>query len=180
MVGTAPMTTVLHSDRLLLRAPSEHDLEPLVQILSEPEVARWWHGFDRDRVRAELVDPDEDVSVFVIEHDRALIGAIQFGEVTDPQYRHASIDLFLGESAQGRGFGPEAIAALVRYLFGSRGHHRLVIDPAADNVRAIRAYEKVGFRKVGTMRQYERGPDGSWHDGVLMELLHLDFERRRF
>jgi L-amino acid N-acyltransferase YncA len=36
---------------------------------------------------------------------------------------------------------------------------------------AIRAYEKVGFRRVGVMRSYERGPDGSWHDNLLMDLL---------
>jgi aminoglycoside 6'-N-acetyltransferase len=46
-----------------------------------------------------------------------------------------------------------------------------VIDPAADNLAAIRCYTKVGFRPVGVMRQYERSADGSWHDGLLMELL---------
>ena len=46
-----------------------------------------------------------------------------------------------------------------------------MIDPAADNVAAIRCYTKVGFRPVGVMRQYERGPDGTWHDGLLMEML---------
>ena len=45
------------------------------------------------------------------------------------------------------------------------------IDPAAANERAIRAYERVGFRRVGVMRAYERGPDGTWHDGLLMDLL---------
>ena len=51
--------------------------------------------------------------------------------------------------------------------------HRLTIDPAAHNAAAIRAYEKVGFRPVGVMRQYEREPEegGSWYDGLLMDLL---------
>ena len=44
-------------------------------------------------------------------------------------------------------------------------------DPAAANHRAIRCYEKVGFRRVGVLRQYERGPDGRFHDGLLMDLL---------
>jgi aminoglycoside 6'-N-acetyltransferase len=54
---------------------------------------------------------------------------------------------------------------------------RIVIDPAAGNARAIRAYEKVGFRGVGLMREYERGSDGTWHDGLLMELLAREFVR---
>jgi aminoglycoside 6'-N-acetyltransferase len=45
------------------------------------------------------------------------------------------------------------------------------IDPAAANEWAIRAYESVGFRRVGVMRQYWRGPDGAWRDGLLMDLL---------
>jgi aminoglycoside 6'-N-acetyltransferase len=66
---------------------------------------------------------------------------------------------------------PIAIRALARYLIDVRGHHRLTIDPAAANERAIHAYRRVGFRPVGIMRRYERGPDGTWHDGLLMDLL---------
>jgi len=39
------------------------------------------------------------------------------------------------------------------------------------NEPAIRCYAKVGFRPVGVMRQYERGGDGRFHDGMLMDLL---------
>ncbi len=50
-------------------------------------------------------------------------------------------------------------------------HHRITIDPAAANEPAIRCYAKAGFRPVGVMRQYERGGDGRFHDGLLMDLL---------
>jgi aminoglycoside 6'-N-acetyltransferase len=63
------------------------------------------------------------------------------------------------------------VRTLARQLFDEVGHHRLIIDPAAANERAIRCYERVGFRPVGVMRDYERGPDGSWHDGLVMDLL---------
>ena len=63
---------------------------------------------------------------------------------------------------------------LARYLFAERGHHRLTIDPAATNEPAIRCYQRLGFRPVGIMRRYERGPDGIWHDGLLMDLLSSD------
>lgn len=53
---------------------------------------------------------------------------------------------------------------------GERGHHRLTIDPAADNFAAIKCYAAVGFEPVGTMRRYEKGPDG-WHDNLLMDLI---------
>jgi aminoglycoside 6'-N-acetyltransferase len=50
----------------------------------------------------------------------------------------------------------------------------LTIDPAAHNLRAIKAYERVGFKPVGLMRMYERGPEGEWHDGLLMDMLAED------
>ena len=105
------------------------------------------------------------------EHGGEVAGAIQFYEENEPDYRHAAIDIYLAARHQRQGLGPEAIRLLATYLVEVRGHHRLTIDPAADNVAAIRAYERVGFRPVGVMRRYERGADGSWHDGLLMDLL---------
>jgi aminoglycoside 6'-N-acetyltransferase len=96
---------------------------------------------------------------FVIEVDGDVIGAIQYSEENEPMYRHAGIDSFVSSSRRGQGLGPEAISVL-RYLFEERGHHRLTIDPVAGNDVAIRAYERVGFRRVGVMRQCERGPGG--------------------
>jgi aminoglycoside 6'-N-acetyltransferase len=86
-------------------------------------------------------------------------------------YRHASIDIVLASGAQDRGLGSDAVRTVARWLIGARGHHRITIDPAADNERAIRAYFRVGFRPVGVLRQYEGRRDGTWHDGLLMDLL---------
>jgi len=104
-----------------------------------------------------------------------VVGGIQYHEEDDPMYRHAGMDIFLSTSHHGKGLGAEAIRVLARHLFEERGHHRLTIDPAADNEAAIRAYERVGFRRIGIMRKYERGPDGVWHDGLLMDMLAAEF-----
>ena len=160
------MTPTLHGQRLCLRGVQSGDLVALAAIRAEPGVREWWG----DPQPGDLEPPD-DGDLLVIDVEGAVAGAIQYEEVTDPQYRSAGIDLFLGESWQGRGLGREAVGVLVRHLIESRGHHRLTIDPAAANERAIRCYAAVGFERVGVMRQYERAADGSWHDGLLMELL---------
>jgi len=96
----------------------------------------------------------------------------QYGEEDDPDYRHASIDIFLDPAVHGQGVGRDTVETVARHLVQDRGHHRLVIDPAADNEQAIRCYQAVGFRPVGVMRRYERDADGNgWHDGLLMDLL---------
>ena len=161
----------LRGQRVVLRPTRAADAESLTAILQEPEVAAWWGRFDVDRVRHELVGKRDDDEGFVIAHDGEIVGYIQLSEENDPEFRHAGIDLFLRTEAQGRGLGPDAIRTLAAHLIDDRGHHRLTIDPAADNVRAISAYAKVGFRPVGRLRAYQRMPDGRWIDGWLMEML---------
>jgi aminoglycoside 6'-N-acetyltransferase len=124
----------------------------------------------RGRAAAEFVEGNGSVP-FVIELEGDVIGGMQYAEEEDPEYRHAGIDIFLATAHEGAGLGTEALRLLARHLIQERGHHRLVIDPAAANERAIRAYERVGFRPVGAMREYHLGADGTWHDGLLMDLL---------
>jgi aminoglycoside 6'-N-acetyltransferase len=152
---------------VILRPLEARDEDELRRILATPEVMRWW---DEPEERFPFEDPDSTRLTIVV--DGAVAGMIQYSEELDPKYRHASIDIFLDPALRGRGVGTEAVRRVVRQLIEERGHHRITIDPAVDNTAAIRSYEKVGFRPVGVMRKYERDlRDGTWHDGLLMELL---------
>lgn len=163
--------TTLQGAQVTLRPPTEDDVPELVRIRTTEQVRRWWRGGDdmTSAVTEDLAQPD--VETFVIDHEDRVAGAIQWQAETEPDYLHASIDIYLDPALHARGLGSDAIRTLARYLINDLGHHRLVIDPAADNVAAIRCYTKVGFKPVGVMRQYELSLDGSWHDGLLMDLL---------
>jgi aminoglycoside 6'-N-acetyltransferase len=153
---------------VILRPLEPRDVAELRRIRETPEVKRWW-----DRVEEGFPLTDEpEATRLTIEVDGVAAGMVQFSEEEEPKYRHASIDLFLDPSLHGRGLGTEAVRRVVRILVEERGHHRITIDPAAENVAALRAYERAGFKPVGTMRQSERDADGAgWHDSLLMELL---------
>jgi aminoglycoside 6'-N-acetyltransferase len=163
----------LRGERVTLRPLEAADIPRLVEIAAEPEVARWWPGVSEEDLR-RLTEPGADVLPFAIELEGELIGLAQAGEEPDLDYRHANVDLFLGTAWHGRGLGADTVRTLARWLFEDRGHHRITIDPAAANERAIRSYERVGFRRVGVMRRYERGAAGDWHDGLLLDLLLED------
>lgn len=163
-----PQRVILEGRRLKLRPATPADLAPLSAIRREPEVLRRWGEFTLSDLEEEFIGVE---GALVIEADERVVGGIEFEEETDPMYHQAGIDIFLGESHQRSGYGPEAIRLLARHLFDERGHHRLSIDPAADNEPAIKAYERVGFKPVGVMRSYERGLDGTWHDNLLMDML---------
>jgi len=160
----------LRGERVTLRPLEEADRPRLVEILEEPEVARWFGTASAEESADEFIS-DPEVTGFAIEADGSVAGAIAFHEEDTPDYRHAGVDLFVATASQNEGLGTDALRLVARYLLEERGHHRLVIDPAAANERAIKVYERVGFRPVGVMRRYERGPDGTFHDGLLMDLL---------
>jgi RimJ/RimL family protein N-acetyltransferase len=168
---------MLHGKLAVLAPVTEEHVPELRRILHTPEVRARWGAVD-DEPDWPLDDPT--VVCFAVLVDGAVGGMIQYAEEEDPDYRHASLDIFLDPAVHGRGVGEDTVRTLARHLIEERGHHRLVIDPAADNEAAIRCYAKVGFRPVGVMRRYERdrGPDGSsgdgWHDGLLMDLLADD------
>ncbi|HWH96655.1 MAG TPA: GNAT family protein [Baekduia sp.] len=161
----------MRADELRLRPLAADDAPELLRILRTPEVARWW---DEPEEGFPLTDDPDSVRLTIIVDGR-VAGLIQYWEETEPKYRHAAIDVFLDPALHDRGLGSEAVRRVVDLLVDERGHHRITIDPAAANAGAIKAYEKVGFRAVGTMRQYERDVGGAgWHDALLMELLADD------
>ena len=90
-------------------------------------------------------------------------------------YRRAGIDIYLSGKAQGQGLGREALALLARYLLEERGHHRLVIDPRLTTSAPSAAISRSASCRWGSCGSTSAGPDGSWHDGLLMDLLREDF-----
>ena len=156
---------------VVLRTTRPEDGPELRAVHREPEVSRWWEepeaGFP--------MDLDEDLTRLTILAGDEIVGMVQFSEEADPKYRSAALDLFVRTSHQRRGLGSEALRLVIDYLIHERGHHRLVIDPAADNEAAIACYAKLGFRVIGRMRRSERDAAGDgWHDQLRMELVVPD------
>lgn len=167
------MASRLHGAHVTLRPATPADAEALTKILEQPDVARWWPRYDHARVRDVLVD-STDMTVYVITLDMQIIGSVQYVEEPARDYRHASLDLFLDPGEHGKGLATDAVRTLVRHLIYDRNHHRVAVYPAVDNDRAIKTFSRVGFRPVGIMRRYERAPDGTWQDCLLMDLLEHD------
>ena len=159
---------VLQGDHVTLRPVAAADLDPLAAIIREPGVAEWWGESDEpERLRDNL---RMDGDAWAIETDGELAGWLGFSEEAEPEYLSVGLDISLSGRFQGRGIGPDALRAAIRWFATERGHHRFTIDPNAANERAIKAYKAVGFKPVGIMRRAEL-VDGEWTDGLLMDLL---------
>lgn len=171
LVVSPNVATTLRGELITLRNAEIADIPELAAIRAKPEVFRHWRGGDdlTAAVTEDLRHPD--LETMAVEYEGVIVGAVEWSAETDPDYRHANIDIYLDPSVHGKGIGTDSVHTIARHLISEHGFHRLAIDPAADNRAAIRCYRKVGFRPVGIMRDYERGSDGTWHDNLLMDLL---------
>lgn len=157
----------LTGERVVLRPLAEEHAEPLRAIRRQQEVADWW-GPPEDDFPFEEPTADR----FTILTEGVAVGMIQATEENEPDYRNAEVDIFLDTTHHSRGLGTEALKTFARHLIEERGHHRLILGANVHNARAIRCYEKAGFRTVGTTRMSGRDfRTGEYGDELFMELV---------
>ena len=154
-----------------LRPPIEADAAPLLGILSEPEVSLWWVGYTADPIREEII---ESGNALVMDIGGRPAGAIFLYPNDDPEYLHVVMHLFLGAEWYGHRYGAEALTIAMTHL-ATLGYHRFTLDPNVNNAPAIRSYERLGFHRVGVLREYQLRPNGTHEDGLLMDLVLSDF-----
>lgn len=158
----------LHGPTVVLRRTVAQDAPELRRIRRQPAVEHWWDPLEDDFPMGD----EPDVDRLTVWRDGAVIGMAQFGQEPEPKYRSASIDLFLDEAHHGQGIGTEVVRLVLAHVVGTLGHHRVTIEAAVDNHRAIACYEKAGFRRIGVAHRSERDSDGrGWHDELLLEFV---------
>jgi RimJ/RimL family protein N-acetyltransferase len=176
---------MITSERLRLRPIRRDDL-PIMRVwFDDPETMRFW-GQPMPLVAEDQFEQDltgrfrrfDEAGYFMIElRDGTPIGRIEY-ERLDPQSRSAEVMILIGAVAgRGKGYGTEAMVALLRYLFHQRNLHRVALSVIAWNERAIRSYEKVGFVVEGLLRD-DLFFDGRYHDQIVMSMLRHEFDAR--
>jgi aminoglycoside 6'-N-acetyltransferase len=147
-------------NRYDFRPVTETDLPMIAGWLAEPHVAEWWDDPETDI--AEIAGHIDSVSVepLIIELDGRPIGYLQSYDphleddhpYQDQPFGTLGVDLSIGPAELvGVGHGSAALRQFVDELF-AEGAPRVIIDPDPANARAIRAYEKAGFRAFDTRR----------------------------
>jgi RimJ/RimL family protein N-acetyltransferase len=151
--------TVLQTPRLILRPFNEGDIDTMVALLNDWEVAQWLAvppfpyrradaRFYVNQVRGNHgAGPATEFGIALQEGD-GIVGAI--GLRRDPgNPAHASLGYWLGQPHWGHGYAAEAVRAVVAHGFGNLGLERLEAETDPENERSARVLAKVGFRPVG-------------------------------
>ncbi|WP_137233355.1 GNAT family N-acetyltransferase [Streptomyces sp. BPSDS2] len=176
-------TTTLDGVLTRLVPTTEDDLDLLAGWFASPDFVAYWGGvpLSRDEVAEKYVGRRRPrVQSYLVLAEGAPVGYAQFWHAdaaedgTEERTEggmedgvEGGIDLVLQPDAQGRGLGPDATRALLAHLGGKLGWRRVTVDPVRENVRAVRAWEKAGFRQVpseiGELLLEFRFPEGRRH-----------------
>lgn len=116
-------------------------------------------------------ESEHDILLLIVNRvDDQPLGAAGLNKI-DFRHRHAEFGLMLGDPDQwNKGYGTEATRLIVQYGFDTVNLHRIYLHVHEDNIGGIRAYEKVGFRREGVLRQ-DVFREGRYLDTVVMGLL---------
>ncbi len=116
---------------------------------------------------------DKDTIDFAIAVDGKLIGQCGLTQL-DPAAQTAELGITIGEREYwGRGYGRDAVRQLIEYAFRIRNLRKIWLRVHANNARAIRSYESVGFVEEGRQRAQ------MWCDGEYVDLVYMGLQKRR-
>lgn len=168
--------------KTVIRPLVSSDITHLVKWLSDPDVLAFYEGrdnpFDSQKVREVFFDPSDSAQKCIFIHEAKPIGFVQYYDLGNGEkeaFGYESnqqvygMDQFIGETAYwNRGIGTLLVQTMTRFLKEEKQADIVVMDPQAWNERALRCYEKCGFRKVKLLPKRE-WHEGSYRDCWLME-----------
>ncbi|MFB3786174.1 MAG: UDP-4-amino-4,6-dideoxy-N-acetyl-beta-L-altrosamine N-acetyltransferase [bacterium] len=167
---------------ITLRALEDRDVEILRGWRNHPEL-RQLHFSTLPLSQAgqrrwyEQYSDQASTLVFIIENEAGHPIGYTLLKNLDHKNRQAEIGLHLDPAFQGQGYGTNAFRALIRFGFEELNLHRLALQVFDFNERAIRMYEKLGFRVEGRLRE-AFFTQGKYCDILLMSLLEGEWRNQ--
>ena len=173
------MTRRLEGERVTLRPVALEDHPAILCWQNDPEVA-WWMDYEQTFTLEDIHESEARAVVeghpFVIEFTGRPIGRIGLNGFSERDGT-CSLYIFIGErDVWSMGLGTDAMRLLLRWGFDAFDLYLVQLWSLATNARAIRAYEKVGFRVDGVLRERSAKTDGKRYDRTFMSITRDEFD----
>ncbi|MEA1993825.1 MAG: GNAT family protein [Euryarchaeota archaeon] len=171
----------LAGERIYLRPVEQEDVLYIHRWLNDPEIRTlegelFPRSISEEKEWLEKTYKDNSKLWFIIalrKNDK-VIGDCGLLRI-DYTWRTADLSMSIGEKDEwNRGYGTEAMYILLEYGFKTLNLHRVGVGVFEFNKRAIKTYEKVGFRREGVLRDGYYC-DSTYHDVILMSILEDEF-----
>ena len=168
-------------DRIYLSPRNNEDLEKFTEWLNDFETTDYIGRsgtlvtLDGEKKYLEENSTPEAVFVIVTLDNDKMIGTVGLHEVNWLN-RTATLGVFIGDKEyRNKGYGTEAIRMIIEYGFKYMNLHNIKLDLMEFNTRALKCYEKCGFKEYGRRRKSEF-INGKYYDQINMDILAEEFE----
>jgi len=167
----------MSTPRVKLRRVEPADYPAILGWQNDPVVFRWM-DYSRQFSLADIAESEQRATQeghpFTIEADGRPVGRIGLNNFR-PRDGLASLYIFVGDrDAWGKGYGRDALAALLVYAFDTLNLRMVELWTLGDNERAIHLYKRAGFTEDGRMR------DRSWIEGAFVDHLVMSITAEEF
>lgn len=170
-----------------LREYKREDIKLAQDYVNDPEVKRLLHPgipylytFEDEQKWFDNLSATNDEYSFAIEslEDNKYIGGCGINKI-NWKNSVAEVGVFIGDKDKwGKGYGTDAMRILIKFIFEQMNINKIKLNVFSFNQRAIKSYEKCGFKTEGVLRQ-EVFRDGRYHDDVVMAILKEDYYMRK-
>jgi len=171
-------------DKVRLRAYEADDIEKAHAYINDPELKHFLTPgipfpltLEDEKKFIEGISAFKDNYSFAIETmEGEYIGGCGMNNV-DWKNSVATIGIFIGAKGYwGKGFGTDALKILINFIFNEMNINKIALNVYSFNERAIKSYEKCGFKVEGTLRQalYK---NGQYYDDIIMGLLRDEYKK---
>ncbi len=180
---------MIHSEHIRLRAVEPGDVDLLYSWENDPEI---WHvsntlaPYSRFQIEQFVMNAQQDL--FASGQLRLIIemkgdklpgesaGAIDLFDI-DAVNRRAGIGILVSNAFRNKGIATEAVEAMILYMRDTLHLHQLYCHISEDNLQSIRIFEKLGFTRCGTRREWLITTNG-WKDEYMYQLILDSFTTR--
>ena len=132
----------------------------------------------RARDRERQLGTGYGFGIFVDIPGRRLCGEINLNGVQRGPFQSAYVGYWIDESCAGRGYVPEALVVMARFVFEDLRLHRLQVAIVPRNRPSRRVVEKIGLRCEGTAERYLE-INGVWEDHLRYAITAEEWQGRR-
>lgn len=164
----------LETKSLLIREVEENDIPTIIELESHPDNRDYlWIGTHAEHL-SEISDPCHLLLIFEEKRSGAVVGYA----LVRLNFKSEIFELRrIAVSDKGRGFGREAMEALLTYAFEERNINRFWLDVYPDNLIGIQLYESLGMHRDGVLRQNDKTERG-YLDQIIYSMLKDEYFHR--
>ncbi len=175
---------MIEGKRVRIRALKKTDIDEIMKWINDPEVKQnllMRYPISRNQeekwIENAMDETDPRNKAFAIEtKDGVYLGGIGLHRI-DWEDRNAEVGIVIGKKEYwNKGYGTDAMVAILNFAFNQMNLHRVYLRVFEFNRRAIRSYQRCGFKKEGVLRD-DRFSNGKYHDTIIMGILKEEFDK---